>query len=164
MFPVRPHGALFPAERSPAPRLPALSPRGIQSSRRLPSSGWVSGLAAAPRQRGPSASLATRGSLLPAHLRKLFPSTLHTYIAFCAPRRGLCGWRGQRRHCAGLVPASSQPSRLLGAVAPGPAWPTSGLGGPGATFLHRNQEIRSPSRYARTAKHNFRNDVFEASC
>lgn len=159
MFPVRPHGALFPAERSPAPRLPVLSPRHIHSS------GWVSGLAAASPQRGPSPPLPTRGLLLLAHPRSSpAPYARTPYIAFCAPRRGLCGWRGQSRHCAGLAPASSQPYRPLRAVAPGPAWPTSGRGGPGATLLHRNQEIRSPSRYARTAKRNFRNDVSKAAC
>lgn len=125
----KPHGALFPAERSPAPRLPAarcFPPRRLSSSRRVLGSGRNSSL----EQPRPAPSY-LRLSLCRWAACPLPQPRRHTRLSVL-PASGCAGGRVEK---ALRSPRPCPPSPP-GAVSTGP---TSGGPGPGATsFLPRH--------------------------
>lgn len=98
----KPDGALFPAERSPAPRLPGAPSAPLPQPQAVPGSGRSSS------RRGPQpAPFLPEASSL-AGLPALFPRTCarrtHRFLRY--PRASACGWGRRRwRAGAGILPA-----------------------------------------------------------
>lgn len=125
----KPDGALFPAERSPAPPLPSAQfpPRSRRAA--FPAPSGPTGQAAASPRAAP-ARLFPRLSRV-AELPGLSVVPARARSVSCAPRGGLCGGPSPLR---GRAPESSQLSHSPGTGAPGPHGPRLVRQGPGNVF------------------------------